>query len=136
MSQFLRNTALIGAVSFGLMSGGAAYADVPPGGAMEPPPADSLLSGVTVSVPKTIETTRYGIRSQEVFMSVRVPYGDLDMKSAAGVATLQKRVTDAGTYICRQLAIMYPVGTPDNYGCVRDAVKGAEPQIIKASAPG
>ena len=135
MSNLFRNSALAG-LALGLTLGGAAYALDPPGGQLQPPPADSTLTGVTVSVPKVVETTRYGVVSSIATISVRVPYGDLDMKSAAGIAELDRRVDEAGKYVCRQLDILYPVGTPEEFYCAREAVRGAQAQVIKARAEG
>jgi UrcA family protein len=102
---------------------------------MTPPPEDSVLTGVTVSVPRTIKRERYGVVSQVVNMSVRVPYGDLDLQTPAGAAELDKRVREAGNYVCRQLEVMYPVGSPDTFGCVKEAIGDAQPQVVLARAP-
>jgi UrcA family protein len=136
MSDFLRKGVLAGATAFGLLWSGAALADVPPGFPLQPPPADSVLTGVTVSVPKVIETTRYGVVSSEVQLSVRVPYGDLDLTTPSGLQTLDRRVKEAANYVCGQLQNMYPVGSPDTFYCAKKAVGDAQPQVVLARAPG
>lgn len=135
MSNLFRNSALAG-LALGLTLVGGASALTPPGGLLQPPPADSSLTGVTVSVPKVVETTRYGVVSSLATISVRVPYGDLDMKSPAGVAELDRRIDQAGKYVCHQLEVLYPVGSPEEFYCAKEAVRSAEPQIIRARADG
>jgi UrcA family protein len=58
------------------------------------------------------------------------------MKTAAGVAELDARVSRAGDYVCRQLEIIYPAGYPEVTSCARTAIQGARPQVIKARADG
>ena len=132
MSGYSRNGARAGALAFALLCGGAAQAQELRGQPMQPPPEGAAITGVTVSVPKVVERTRYGVTSAEVFMSVRVPYHDLDMASPTGVAELDRRVAAAGDYVCEQLERMYPTGTPEEFYCVKRAVDGARPQVIKA----
>ena len=135
MSDFLRNTALVGLTSLGLLWSGAAFALDEPIDKIQPPPAGSLLSGVEVSVPKVIERTRYGVTTTEISMSVHVPYGDLDMRTPGGVKALDKRVAEAATYLCVQLERIYPDGSPERSDCARRAIGDAQPQVILASAP-
>ena len=130
------NRRVLAGLAAGLLFGSAAYADDPPPGPPKPPPADSVLSGVTVTAPKTIEQNRDGVTSQIVKMSVRVPYGDLDMRTPAGVATLNQRVREAANYVCGQLENMYPTGSPEEFYCAKQAIGDAQPQVIKASSPG
>ena len=134
MAELVRKRALLGAATIALLWSGSALAETPTGGQMKPPPEDSVLTGVTVSVPRTIHRERYGMISQEVNMSVRVPYGDLDLQTPSGMAELDKRINEAGNYVCHQLEVMYPVGTPDAYGCVKEAISGAQPQVVLARA--
>lgn len=134
MTGSMLKSAMWGAAAAGLLSSGAAYAEIPVGLPMQAPPADSVLSGVTVTVPKVVERTRYGVVSSDVSMSVRVPYGDLDLHSPAGVDELNKRVAEAGNYVCNQLERMYPVGSPEEFYCVKNAISGAQPQIAAARA--
>ena len=134
MSGFIHKGVLIAAGTAALLWSASATAEIPLGGAMKPPPEDSVLTGVTVSVPLTIKRERYGIVSQIVNMSVRVPYRDLDLRTAAGMAELDKRIVEAGAYVCHQLEVMYPVGSPDEYGCVKEAIGGAPPQVVLARA--
>ena len=136
MSQLVCRRVVAGLMAGGLLLASAAQAADPPPLPPKQPPPDSMLSGLTVTAPRTIEQNRDGVTSQIVHMSVSVPYGDLDMRTAAGVAELNKRVKKAADYVCNQLEIMYPTGTPDDFYCAKQAVTDARPQVIKASAPG
>lgn len=136
MSQLVCSRILAGLIAGGLLAATVAQAADPPPLPPKQPPEDSLLSGLTVTAPRTIERNRDGVTSQIVHMSVSVPYKDLDMHTPAGVAELNNRVKKAADYVCRQLEIMYPTGTPDDFYCAKQAVTEAQPQVIKASAPG
>src|SRR4051812_35467704 len=105
MSEF--RVAPILALAGGLAMAAAAHAQ-------KPPPfieADS----VTITAPKTIMQNRDGVTEQLVTMSVRVPYGDLDMKTAAGASALDKRVQQAADYVCDTLARRYPESDPEPF---------------------
>jgi UrcA family protein len=136
MTQSLRNGTLAGLAALGLLAAGAAYAaDSAPTGRMLPPPDDAVISGVTVSVPKVVERTKYGMLTKEIEMSVRVPYGDLNMLTPEGQAELDRRVAEAADYACDSLDRMYPEGTPVERQCRRLAVSEAQPQVILARNP-
>jgi UrcA family protein len=130
----IRAGAVFGVIGLGLLGGGGAFAQNEAVGPSLPTPPD--LSGVTVTAPRTVEQNRDGVTLQVVSMSVHVPYGDLDMRSAAGVAELDKRVAKAADYVCNSLASMYPNGYPETFFCAKQAVSDAQPQLIKAKAPG
>ena len=136
MSLLVCRRLIAGLATAGLFWSAAAQAADPPPGPLVQPPADSMLSGLTITAPRTVEQNRDGVTSQIVHMSVHVPYGDLDMRTPAGVAELSKRVKKAADYVCNQLQVMYPTGTPDDFYCAKQAVTDAQPQVIKASAPG
>jgi UrcA family protein len=122
----VRTGALIGVMAGGLLVSGAAFAQ-------KPPPFIELDS-VTVTSPKTIERNRDGVISQVVSMSVRVPYFDLDMRTAQGVAELNKRVGQAADYVCETLAFRYPTGDPEPFYCAKQAVGDAKPQLVLAAS--
>ena len=134
MSNLLRVGALA-VLTVGLLFGGAAYA-ADPQAKIQPLPEDSVLTGVVVEPPKVINRSRLGIVTEEIKMSVRVPYRDLDMATPAGVAELDKRVDEAANYVCRQLERMYPSGAPERRQCTRDAIDDAQPQVLIARVNG
>ncbi len=99
---------------------------------LQPPPADAVVGEVVIEAPRVVERQRYGTIGQEISMSVRVPFGDLNMQSADGVAELDRRVSVAANYVCTQLDRRYPEGAPELFYCAKNAVNGAKPQVIKA----
>jgi UrcA family protein len=99
---------------------------------LQPPPADAVVGEVVIESPKVVERTRYGVIGQEILMSVRVSYADLDMRTADGAAELDRRVNVAANYVCEQLDRRYPEGAPEVFYCAKNAVSGAKPQVIKA----
>ena len=121
-----------------VLTAGAALAQAPPppsGLPLQPPPADAVVGEGVIASPKVVERTRYGVVGQEILMSVRVSYADLDMKTPDGVAELDRRVNVAANYVCKQLDRPYPEGDPDSFYCAKNAVSGAKPQVIQARNP-
>jgi UrcA family protein len=99
---------------------------------LQAPPADAVVGEVVIEAPRVVERQRYGTIGQEISMSVRVPYGDLNMQSPDGVAELDRRINVAANYVCEQLDRRYPEGAPEVFYCAKNAVSGAKPQVIKA----
>lgn len=137
-SAFLRTALLAAALT---LTAGAASAQsrtipekdlVQSGLPLQPPPEGATVGEVVIEAPKFVERSRLGIVSAEVSMSVRVPYGDLDMKSEDGAAELDRRIQVAADYVCGQLERRYPQGAPETFYCAKDAVRGTRPQVIKA----
>ena len=110
------------ALGVSLTLGAAAWADADPYGQ------------VVITTPRTVEKNEDGVQLQEVKMSVHVPFGDLDMRTPAGVAELDKRVAKAADYVCKKLEYLYPQGQPETFDCAKNAVADAQPQLIKARA--
>ena len=122
------------AAAIALTAGAALAQPAPPtsGLPLQPPPTDAVVGEVTIEAPKVVERTRYGVIGQEILMSVRVSYADLDMQTADGVAELDRRVGVAANYVCNQLDRRYPEGDPDAFYCAKNAVAGTKPQVIQA----
>jgi UrcA family protein len=136
MSQFAYRSVLAGAVLALIGSGALAQTRLPPARIpLAPPPADAVIGGVEgveITAPKIVERSRIGVVTSEVSMSVRVPYGDLDMRSPTGAAELDRRVAKAANYVCDQLEDRYPEGSPETFYCAKSAIADARPQVIKA----
>ncbi len=134
MPQSICQRALLAAAMIVLSAGAALAQPAPPtsGLPLQPPPSDAVVGEVTIEAPKVVERTRYGVIGQEILMSVRVSYADLDMQSADGVAELDRRVNVAANYVCKQLDRRYPAGEPEAFYCAKNAVSGAKPQVIQA----
>ena len=128
----MSRSALVAAVL--ALTGGAALAQSlePSNLPLLPPPADSTVGEVSIEAPKIIERSRLGVVTLEATMSVRVPYGDLDLKTPQGSAELDRRVRVAANSVCDQLERRYPEGSPERFWCTKNAIAGTRPQVIKA----
>jgi UrcA family protein len=121
-----RDAALGVATALTLISAGPAVGQATPTGPAAVAASD--LSGVTVMVPKVVRRSLYGLTTSDVGMSIRVPVADLDLASPTGKLEFDRRVDEAANFVCRLLNNKYPSGVPDQFGCVDDAVAGAEKQ--------
>ena len=71
----------------------------------------------------------------EVFtVSRRVGYSDLDLKTYAGVKTLEKRVQDSVNAACRALDAQFPLDPRQTSSCSRQARNDAMAQVRAAIA--
>jgi UrcA family protein len=75
---------------------------------------------------------RSGNGFEEVSAVVR--YGDLDLRSATGVAALNSRVYRAATRLCMQGGLQPVWMIAADRACRDDAIEGAQPQIAAAIA--
>jgi UrcA family protein len=88
---------------------------------------------VTVTPPRHMPArSTIGAPIEEVSISVPVSYGDLNLHTGEGVYTLRQRVKQTAHNLCDKLSFRYPIGTPDNDGCYRRAIKYAMPQTDSA----
>jgi UrcA family protein len=67
-------------------------------------------------------------------LSSRVNIADLNLRTHAGVMELKWRVTDAAQSVCKELAIRYPNGTPNEAQCAKTAAKDALATVRKIVA--
>lgn len=81
-------------------------------------------------VKKVIGTTASGIPIEDISLSYGVSTGGLDLSTSAGAAGLQKRVSDAATAACKELARQYPNSTTTDAECVKAATDKA---MVKAN---
>lgn len=109
-------------------------------------PADSAAQPasseeeITVRGPRLVRS-HIGGRTQTggfgydlVTLSHRVSYTDLKLSRPADVKILEDRISLTARQICRELAKMFPVSTPNNPDCVRQATKSAMEQAHVAIA--
>ncbi len=87
---------------------------------------------VTVIAPRVIVRDvghdAAGAATEEVSLTRRVTYADLDLNKQADVDKLEKRIDDMAQVACDQLAALYPLAGPDSPDCVREAIDGAMSQ--------
>jgi UrcA family protein len=96
---------------------------------------------VTVTAPREVTRTRVGRSGigapvEEVSVSERVAYNDLDLKKSSDVDVLNKRIKDAAEDSCSELDRLFPTSTSSRMhrDCVFKAVKVASLQIEAAVA--
>jgi len=75
-----------------------------------------------------------GAPIKEMSIRSRVSYADLDLKTAAGVDALKKRVEDVAKSTCKEIKVDVPAEGSTVDKCIKDAIAGAGPQIEKAVA--
>ena len=93
------------------------------------------VSQITVQASQRVKTKQVGISYtgipiEQVQLTRRVGYGDLDLASPAGKAALHKRIEDTAKAACEQLSTLYPLEqwTTDNQTCIADAIGAARTQ--------
>ena len=75
-----------------------------------------------------------GAPIKELTIRSRVSYADLDLTTAAGVATLENRVKEAAASSCKEIRVDVPVEGWTVDRCIRQATDDAMLQVNKAAA--
>jgi UrcA family protein len=73
-----------------------------------------------------------GAPIKELTIRSRVSYADLDLTTAEGAATLEKRVKDTAASSCKEIKVDVPVEGWTMDRCVREATDDAMIQVAKA----
>ncbi len=96
------------------------------------------LSTITVEagvVNKTVVGhSDLGAPIEQVTLSRRVSFSDLDLATNAGAVALKKRVEEAARASCKQLDELYPLEEKHAPECIDKAVAAASPQVDEAIA--
>ena len=104
---------------------------------------DDPVPQITVQASQKVKTTQVGVSYtgipiEQVQLTRRVAYGDLDLTSPSGKATLEKRIRNTAKAAFEQLSTLYPLEqwTTDNRTCIAEAVAAAttQEQTIVAAA--
>jgi UrcA family protein len=82
----------------------------------------------------TIGKSPIGAPIKELTIRSRVSYADLDLTTAAGAATLEKRVKETAASSCREIKVDVPVDGWTIDRCIREATEDAMIQVNKAVA--
>ena len=108
-----------------MLSGGAALAQ--------------QVEEITIIAPheihrKTIGRTAIGAPIEQISLSHRVGYNDLNLTTNDGLAALRQRVADEAKLACDELDQLYPLDKDrdKNRKCVADATADAQAQINAA----
>lgn len=89
------------------------------------------VTGSRALTQKDVGATTTGVPVQEVSLSYAVKIADLDSKSAAGLAEIEKRVAAAAKAACKEidrLALGNPT-SPSDAACVKKAVDDAMAKV-------
>ena len=118
------HTAIVAAVLAGLAVAAGAHAG--------PPVTETVVvTGSRALTETDAGRTTYGVPIKEVSLTYRVNVADLDAKTAAGRAEIEKRVATAAKAACdelHRLAMGNPT-SPDETACVQQAVDSAMKSI-------
>jgi UrcA family protein len=98
--------------------------------------ADNKLPTIQISASviskKIISTSSTGVPTEEVSVTRRVSYSDLDLGTYAGAVALKQRVQKAAQLACEQLDELYPLEQPQAPSCIKEAVAAANQQVEAA----
>jgi UrcA family protein len=87
---------------------------------------EQITDEIRVEGPRRIKHERLPFgQGEEVSLSYDVSYADLDLREAADVRELEKRIGTAASEICAQLEELFPSGDPGEDECVDRAVIAA-----------
>lgn len=82
---------------------------------------------------KVVGRSASGAPIEEVSLSARVTYSDLELSIPSNAKVLKQRVRDAALEVCDRLEQMYPLGGGSD-SCARKAEEGAQEQVTAAIA--
>jgi len=91
-------------------------------------------SQVTVEAARSVQVgrTASGVPIEQITLTRRVGYSDLDLTTHAGATELEKRVNDTATAACKELDRLYPLTAPSAGTCAKSAADGAMKQVHTA----
>jgi UrcA family protein len=103
-------------------------------------PATALPADLTVLMPHVVRQevarTHSGIPIEKLSLAREVDYGDLDLTTQSGVASLKGRIAATARQACAQLDALYPptLYPPEStdQDCVKSAVNGGMAQATTA----
>jgi len=75
-----------------------------------------------------------GAPIEDVVITHRVSYADLDLRTQAGAAELRRRVQETARVACKQLDDLYPLEEKKARECTQTAIADASPQVRNAIA--
>jgi len=106
------------------LTGGSVYAQEPEG---------VTVTGSRVAK-ETIGSSTIGAPIEQISLSYRVSYSDLDLTTSGGKAELDKRVRVAADAACKEVGRLYPDAKPGDAACVKAAVDAAMVQVRDVEA--
>lgn len=108
------------------------------GAVVAAPQTEEAIAEIVVTAPRLLVKKVKGPHptagQEEVSVSLKVAYADLDLKQEANREVLDGRVKDAAKQICADLDELVPATASLNRDCVATTVAKAKPQIDLALA--
>ncbi len=92
----------------------------------------TITIGAGVTIKSVVGRTSSGLPIEEVTITHRVSYADLDLTKTAGAAELKRRVQETARAACKQLDELYPLEAKNARECARMAIAKASPQVENA----
>lgn len=94
----------------------------------------TITIGAGTMTKTSIGTSSSGIPLEEVTVTHRVSYSDLNLTTVAGAAELKRRVEATARAACKQLDELYPLEAKNARECTKAAIAKASPQVENAIA--
>lgn len=83
-------------------------------------------------ITRTVSRTPVGATLNEMTLSYRIRYDDLDLHTGAGRSELERRVGDAALAACKEIGRVYPLAEPNDAECARLSRARAMEEVKKA----
>ncbi len=93
---------------------------------------DTIVIEAGVMTKTVVGHTAIGAPIEEVTLTHRVSYADLDLATHSGAMELKQRVKDTARLACEQLDKLYPLEEKEAPSCIRQAVERASSQVDDA----
>ncbi len=94
----------------------------------------TITIGAGVTTRTVVGRNAMGTPIEQVTITHRVSYADLDLATRAGAAELERRVKETARTACRQLDDLYPAEMRNARECAKTAIAQASPQVQSAIA--
>ena len=94
----------------------------------------TITIGAGVMTKTAVGHSSLGAPLEQVSITHRVSYSDLDLTTVVGATELKQRVKEAAKMACKQLDDLYPLQAKNVNECTRAAVAQASSQVDSAIA--
>ena len=95
---------------------------------------DTIIVEAGVMTKTVVDHTTIGAPIEEVTLTHRVSYADLNLATHSGATELKRRVEETARFACEQLDKLYPFEEKETPTCTRDAVDRSASQVDEAIA--
>lgn len=125
MINVRRHARRVGAV---LMTAALCFATV----ALADNQLETIVVKAGVMVKTVVDQTTIGAPVEEVTLTHRVSYADLDLTKHSDAMELKRRVSETARLACEQLDKLYPFDEKEAPECTSEATANAESQVDEA----